>query len=202
MNSGQGQITFLLQAWSQGDVSALGKATSLIYSELRKLARFHMSGEKPGHTIQPTALVNEAYIRFAGMKGNNWPGRSSFLAAASQIMRRILVDHARKKRCYKRGLGREELPIEEVMEFQGTTSPLEDLLAFDEAMGRLESIDARKAKAIDLSLFAGCSISEISNALGIGLATVHRDLEFARTWLAREIGAIKHDDHERTLARD
>ena len=183
-------VSALLQAWSQGDSSALDELTPLIYAELRKLARFHMSREAPGHTLQPTALINEAYLRLCDIREPDWKGRKHFFAAASQIMRRVLVDYARKKRSVKRGREAKRVPFEEAIALPAGNPAAVDIVAFDEALTRLSVIDSRKAQVVEFCFFLGMTVQEIANELDIGTATVNRDLEFAKVWLAREIGSI------------
>jgi len=192
--AGQGHLTQLLQAWSEGDPDALSKLTPLIYSELRKLARFHMSREAPGHTLQPTALINEAYMKLMAIDQGDWPSRKHFYAAASQIMRRVLVDHARKKRSFKRGRDLQRVPFEEALSHPSDVPGTTDILAFDEALLRLAKIDARKAQAIEFWFFAGMTVDEIAATMQVGTSTVHRDLEFAKVWLAREVGSISSNE--------
>ncbi len=150
MGSPQEQVTILLKAWIQGDPSALDNLIPLIYPELRKLARYHMSGERPNHTMQATALVHEAFMELVRMNAADWPSRKHFFAAVSQIMRRALVDYARKKRSYKRGAGQDAIPIDQIHELAGATGSADDMVTFDDAMRRLEAIDARKARVIEL----------------------------------------------------
>jgi len=188
--AGQGQLTKLLQAWSQGDSSALDELTPLIYGELRKLARFHMAREAAGHTLQPTALINEAYLKLIDIREADWKGRKQFFAAASQIMRRVLVDYARKKRSVKRGRQAKRVPFEEAIALPADAPAAVDILAFDEALTRLSAIDSRKAQVVEFWFFAGMTIDEISKELEIGTSTVNRDLEFAKVWLARELGSM------------
>jgi RNA polymerase sigma-70 factor (ECF subfamily) len=183
------QLTKLLQAWGQGDAEALDRLTPLIYGELRKLARFHMSREAPGHTLQPTALINEAFLKLIDIEEPDWQSRKHFYRAASQIMRRVLVDYARKKRSVKRGREAKRVPFEEAIA-QPADMPVVDIVAFDEAMTRLAAIDSRKAQVTEFWFFAGMTVEEIANTMDIGTMTVHRDLEFAKVWLTRELGNI------------
>jgi len=186
----QGQLTKLLRSWSEGNSSALDQLTPLIYGELRKLARFHMSHEAAGHTLQPTALINEAFLRLMDVNRADWKSRKHFYAAASQIMRRVLVDYARKKRSVKRGRQLKRVPFEEAIALPSDIPAAADIVAFDVALTRLAAIDARKAQAVEFWFFAGMTVEEIADALDIGASTVHRDLEFAKVWLARELGSI------------
>ena len=187
----QGKVTELLQAWSRGDTGALDQLTQLVYNELRKIARFHMSMESPGHTLQPTALINETFLKLFDLKKANWQSRKHFFGAASQIMRRVLVDYARKKRSVKRGreIKRVSLECAETLA-QGEPASL-DVLAFDEALSRLEALDLRKVRVVELWFFAGMTVEEIADMMEIGTTTVQRDLDFAKVWLARELWGTK-----------
>ena len=182
------QLTELLQAWVQGDPGALDRLTPLIYRELRKLARFHMSKEQAGHTLQPTALINEAFLKLIDIQQADWKNRAHFYGAASQIMRRVLVDYARKKRSVKRGREAKRVPFEEALA-KPAEMPVVDIIAFDEALSRLGAIDARKAQIVEFWFFAGMSVEEIATTMDIGTSTVRRDLEFVKAWLARELGS-------------
>ena len=185
------QATRLLQAWTRGDRAALDRLAPLVYAELRKLARFHMSHEAPNHTLQSTALLHEAFLRLADFKRAEWTSRKHFYAAASQIMRRILVDYARKKRSVKRGRELKRVPWNEAMaESAGETAPI-DILSFEEALSRLESHDPRKARVLEAWFFSGMTVEEIAEALNISTSTAQRDLEFAKVWLLRELGGIE-----------
>jgi RNA polymerase sigma factor (TIGR02999 family) len=184
----EGQLTTLLNAWSCGDPEALDRLTPLIYGELRKLARFHMSHEEAGHTLQPTALINEAFLKLIDIRQVDWKSRKHFYRAASQIMRRVLVDYARKKRSVKRGRQAKRVPFEEAIA-QPAGMPVVDIVAFDEATTRLAAIDSRKAQVVEFWFFGGMTVEEIADAMDIGTSTVSRDLEFAKVWLARELGS-------------
>jgi RNA polymerase sigma factor (TIGR02999 family) len=186
------QATHLLQAWTRGDRAALDRLAPLVYAELRKLARFHMSHEAPNHTLQSTALIHEAFLRLAEFKRVEWKSQKHFYAAASQIMRRILVDYARKKRSVKRGRELKRVPWQEAIAVSaGETAPI-DILSFDEALSRLEGHDARKARVLEAWFFSGMTAEEIAEALDIGTSTVQRDLEFAKVWLLRELRSIEN----------
>ena len=190
-----GHVTKLLQAWSRGEPSALDVLTPLVYGELRKIARFHMAREAPGHTLQATALINEAFVRLVGLANADWKNRKHFFAAASQIMRRVLVDYARKKRSYKRGREVKRVPLDEVITQPASHPGVNDVLIFDEALTRLEKIDSRKARVLEAWFFSGMTIEEIATAFDLGTSTVTRDLDFAKVWLARELGSIeKHGE--------
>ena len=189
LGGGQAQLTRLLEAWSQGDSEALEQLTPLIYGELRKLAHFHMSREGAGHTLQPTALINEAFLRLVAVQHTDWKGRRYFYAAASQIMRRVLVDYARKKRSIKRGREVKRVPFEEAMAQPDYAPAAADIVAFDEALTRLKELDPRKTQVVEFWFFGGMTIEEIAEAMEMGTSTVRRDLEFAKVWLARELGS-------------
>ncbi len=185
------QLTQLLAAWSAGDTKALDQLAPLIYGELRKLARYHMSREAPGHTLQPTALINEAYLKLADMHHPAWKDRKHFFAAASQIMRHLLVDYARKKRSSKRGRESIRVPFDEAIAVSTEVSV--DITDLDEALTRLAAVDTRKAQVIELWFFGGLTGQEIAETLGVGTSTVHRDLEFGKVWIAREIRSINDE---------
>jgi RNA polymerase sigma-70 factor, ECF subfamily len=185
----EAQLTKLLQAWGQGDPEALERLTPLIYGELRKLARFHMSREAPGHTLQPTALINEAFLKLIDIEEPDWKSRKHFYRAASQIMRRVLVDYARKKRSVKRGREAKRVPFEEAIA-KPAEMPGVDIVAFDEVVTRLAALDPRKAQVTEFWFFAGMTVEEIANTMEIGTSTVQRDLDFAKVWLTRELKNI------------
>jgi RNA polymerase sigma factor (TIGR02999 family) len=153
-----------------------------------------MSHEGAGHTLQPTALINEAFLKFVDINEIDWRDRKHFYAAASQIMRRILIDYARKKRSVKRGHEIKRVPLEDALiesvEAQGVT----DVLALDEALTRLKRLDDRKARVVEFWFFSGMTVEEIANAMEIGTSTVQRDLDFAKVWIARELGRIERHE--------
>ena len=153
----------------------------LVYGELRQLAAAYLRGERQGHTLQPTALVNEAYLRLVDQSTPDWQGRSHFYGVAARVMRQVLVDHARRKRAKKRA--GELLPLEEVVSLQPDRSG--DLLALDTSLKDLEKLDARKCKAIELRYFAGLSLDEIAQSMNLSVDTVRRDLRMAQAWLRR-----------------
>jgi RNA polymerase sigma-70 factor, ECF subfamily len=188
-----GQLTTLLQAWSRGDPEALDRLTPLIYGELRKLARLHMSREASGHTLQPTALINEAFLKLIDIEQPDWESRKHFYGAASQIMRRVLVDYARKKRSVKRGRESKRMAFEEAIARPAGMLSI-DILAFDEALTRLAAIDSRKARVLEFWFFAGMTVEEIARTMEIGTSTVNRDLEFSKVWLARELRSTRADE--------
>lgn len=179
------EITRLLIAWSEGDESALADLTPLIYEELHRLARHYMRNERAGHTLQTSALVNEAYVRLIDWKNVRWQNRAHFFGVSAQLMRRILVDFARSRRYQKRG-GREPvLALEDVPEIpSGKTT---DLVALDEALNTLSQLDSRQSKVVELRFFGGLSIEEAAEVLKVSPATVRRDWSLARAWLHREL---------------
>lgn len=182
--STQQTVTQLLHAWRQGDREALDRLTPLIYDELRRLAQHAMRGEREGHTLQPTALVHEAYMRL--VEANvDWQDRVHFMATAATMMRRVLVDHAKSKGRIKRGGGAAKLPLEEAVIV--AAEPSEDLVLLDEALERLAQHDARKARVVELKYFGGLNYDETAAALDISSATVDRELRMAKAWLYREL---------------
>jgi RNA polymerase sigma factor (TIGR02999 family) len=184
-------VTRWLVAWSGGDQSALQRLVPVVHAELRRLARREMRRERPGHTLQTTALVNEAYLRLVDMSGVTWNDRAHFFAMSARLMRRILVDHARSRRYQKRGGGATPQPFDEglaVVDEPGT-----DLVALDEALQSLAQLDARKSQVVELRFFGGLSVEETAHALNVSPSTVMRDWRLARAWLLRELGGRGHD---------
>lgn len=182
---GKPDVARLLQEWSNGDRGALDELMPEVYAELHRLARAYLSREKPGQTLQPTALVNEAYMRLAAEWGMQWQGRSHFIAVAAQLMRFILVDHCRKKRFAKRGGGRVRVTFDENLEVSDDRSA--ELLALDQALKKLEVQDPRKSRIAELRFFGGLSVEETAEALSISVATVMRDWRLTKAWLQREL---------------
>lgn len=178
-------ITRLLLEWKDGSEMALEQLTPLVYQELRKLASGYLSRERPGHTLQPTALVNEAYLRLVEQNQQNWESRSHFFGVAAHLMRLILVDWARKNRAEKRGGGARPVALEEVSE--ATPSRPDDLIALDAALTELAAFDPRKAKIIEQRYFGGMTVPEVAQYLGISTATVERDTRLAQLWLCRQM---------------
>lgn len=180
------QLTEVLEAVRQDDRRAARELMPLVYDELRRLAAHHMAREKPGHTLQPTALVHEAWLRLTGSgDGPQWGGRTHFLAAAAEAMRRILVESARRKKRLKHGGHLEQVDLEEAA--LPLPMPDEELLALDEALDRLAALDARAAQMVKLCFFVGLTQEQAAEELGVSLATAERVWSFARTWLFREI---------------
>jgi RNA polymerase sigma factor (TIGR02999 family) len=179
------EVTQLLADWSCGDCDALGKLTPLVYEELRHLAHQYMQGQRPDHTLQTTALVNEAYLRLADQRRPNFTNRSHFFAVAAKAMRQILVNQAKTARRQKRGGGAARMELDEA----ALVSPEEPkaILDLDEALKRLATLDSRKAQVVELSYFGGLKQDEIANVLKISVETVRRDWVFAKAWLYAEL---------------
>jgi RNA polymerase sigma factor (TIGR02999 family) len=179
-------ITQLLTKWSGGDETALEELMPLVYQELRRLAGNYLRREKAGHTLQPTALVNEAYLRLVDQKSARWQKRAQFYGIAAQLMRRILVDHARVKHANKRG-GSDQQRLSITSAGELAVKPDLDLLALHEAMEELAQLDPQQSRIVELKFFGGLSIEEIAEVLGVGHATVERDWKMARAWLRRKL---------------
>jgi RNA polymerase sigma factor (TIGR02999 family) len=186
------EVTQLLQSWSEGNQEALDKLVPLVHAELHRLARHYMSNERPGHTLQTTELVNEAYVRLIDWKNVRWQNRAHFFGVAAQIMRRILVDFARSRASAKKGGGTQYVSLSEAM----TISPErgEDLIALDDALESLAELDARKSRIVELRFFGGLSVEETAEVLKISARTVMRDWGLAQAWLYRELSGVQHDD--------
>ena len=180
-------VTELLARARSGDPSALANVFPLIYDELRRLARQQLQREPDGHTLSPTALVHEAYMRLIDYTRMEWTGRAHFMAVAATAMRRILVDHARGHRSAKRGGALRRVSIDSIE--LGTEDRAELLIAIDEALGRLKDVDARQAQVVECRFFGGMTEEETAQALGIGLRTAKRDWAKAKSWLHKEIAA-------------
>jgi RNA polymerase sigma-70 factor, ECF subfamily len=180
-HSQQPELTVLLRQMQQGDREAGGRALSVVYQQLHRIASRELRAEGPGHTLQTTALINEAYMRLAGSAPLDIQSRGHFFALASQLMRHVLVDYARAAKAQRRGSGAVKVDLEAV---QIVSEPRGiDLLELDEALRELQAIDARAAQVVELRYFGGYTDHEVVEALGVSLATVRRDWEFARTWL-------------------
>jgi len=175
-------VTVLLQNWRRGDQAALAQGAKVVEHELHRLAESYLRRERAGHTLQPTALVNEAFIRLMGRSPRQeWANRSHFVAIAAQLMRQILVDHARRHRAAKRGDGETLISIDDA---PAATDPRSiDLLALDETLERLAAADARKARALELKYFGGLEMAEIADVLGISIKTVEKDVRLGIIWL-------------------
>ena len=177
-------ISQLLHAWSGGDGSALEKLTPIVYNQLHQLARRYMRRERPGHSLQTSALVNEAYMRLLDYKRIAWQDRAHFFAISAQLMRRILVEHARRHNL-KRGGGMQHVSLEEVAVVVG--DPSSDLVALDDALKTLEGIDPRKVQVVEMRFFGGLSVEETAEVLKVSTITVMRDWSTAKAWLYREL---------------
>jgi RNA polymerase sigma factor (TIGR02999 family) len=179
-------ITHLLKEWSEGDQQALDELTPLVYEELRQQAARYLRKERPNHSLQATALINEAFLRLIDVKDVQWQNRAHFFAIAANLMRRILVDHARRRDAEKRGGSQVCLTPDEGLAW--ANEPDVDLLAIDEALDRLAIIDEQQARIVELRFFSGLTVEETATALGVSPKTVKRDWSVARAWLKREIG--------------
>jgi RNA polymerase sigma-70 factor (ECF subfamily) len=179
------QVTKLLQAWSQGEEAALDRLLPVVHQELRRLARGYMFGERVGHTLQTTALVNEAYLRLVNARQVNWQNRAHFFALSAQLMRRILVDAARAHRDQKRGGRNPKVTLDEAL--VGPQESGQDLVALDDALNRLAEVDPRKSRVVELRFFGGLRVEETAEVLKVHPNTVLRDWRLAKMWLKREV---------------
>ena len=184
-------VTGLLRAWGNGDRGALERLTPIVYEELRRLARRYLRGERAGHSLQATALVNEAYVRLVDYKRMQWQNRAHFFAVSAQLMRRILVDHARRRNL-KRGGAVQHVSLEEADEV-GHGQPT-DLVALDDAMNALGRFDARKVQVVEMRFFGGLSVEETAEVLKVSPVTVMRDWNTAKAWLHRELTSRTTDE--------
>ena len=182
-----GDVTRLLNRLQQGDRKAESLLIPLVYDELRRLASAYMRRERPGHTLQSTALVHEAYIKLSDQKNVSWQNRAHFFAVAAQLMRRILVDHARARLARKRGSRPDLIPVDEAFAF--TPERSNDLLALDEALNRLGEKDPRTLQVVELRFFGGLTVEQTAEAMGISARTVKREWNFGRAWLRAELEA-------------
>jgi RNA polymerase sigma factor (TIGR02999 family) len=188
MTSSRGEATQLIQRLSQGDASASGELLALVYTELHALAEKLMRGQSPAHTLQPTALVNEAYMRLVKADERaSWESRAHFLGVAAKAMRSVLVDHARRKRAARRSGGLDRVSLDELAAVFAERAP--DILALDEALDRLSGMDAELERVVELRFFAGLSNAEVARALAISEPTAVRRWRVARMWLRRELEA-------------
>ena len=179
-----GEVTRLLLAWRHGDRSALDRLIPIVYGELHRMAERYLRGERPGHTLQPSAIVNEAYLRLLGRQGANWQNRAHFFAVAAQSMRRILVEHARRRDAQKRG-GRGSRYLVETVAL--TQPRAVDLIAVDDALVKLTALDAEQGRIVELRFFGGLTEEETAEALEISVSTVHRKWLLAKAFLRREL---------------
>ena len=181
-------VTRLLAEWSAGNHAALDELTPLVYRDLHQRARNYLRHERPDHTLQPTALIHEAYMRMSGETAPEWKNRAHFFGVASRVMRQILVDHARRHSANKRGAGVADLTLDEAL--VPSRSNNDDLLALDTALDKLAAFDTRKCRIVEMRYFGGCTVEETAEALGIAGITVMREMRVAEAWLRREMGGI------------
>jgi len=185
MDPSPGDITQLLVDLRRGSPEADAKLAPLVYTQLRRLAAHYMKHERPGHTLQPTALVNEAYLRLVAWQEANWKDRAHFFRVAARLMRQILVEHARARSAGKRGGSIQKITLDEALEFSPERS--DELIALDDALQSLERLDPRQTQIVELRFFVGLSVEETAEALGISARTVKRDWNVARAWLHGEL---------------
>lgn len=185
MPSSSHDVTELLRAWCNGDGQALEKLTPLVYDELRRLARRYLRRERADHTLQATALVNEAYLQLIGQQQMDWQSRAHFIGVAATLMRHILVDHARAHARAKRGGGKQALPLDEAIGVPDKPAP--DVIALDDALRDLAKRDQRKSRIIELRYFGGLSLEEIAEVTNLSVATIRREMRLAEAWLGRQI---------------
>ena len=181
------EVTRILAAIERGDVRAVDELFPLVYQELRQLAAQRMSKESPGQTLQATALVHEAYLRLVGAEEQHWSSRHHFFSAAAEAMRRILVDNARRKRSLKHGGGRKRIELDKAVQMKDDDTPPDDLIALDEALEKLSEKDKVKADLVKLRYFAGLTIEQTAEIMGISPTTAKRCWAYARAWLLREV---------------
>jgi RNA polymerase sigma factor (TIGR02999 family) len=199
-NQSPGEVTRLLRSWSDGDATAIDALWPLVYDDIRRMASRQIAGERGGHTLQATALVNEAFIRLAGERAFEWQRREQFLALAAQIMRRVLVDYARQRGAQRRGDGAKRVSIhdtwaaDEVDQLQALDAFHDesvDVLAIDTALSKLQLVDEPQSRIVELRYFGGLTLEETALAAGISLASVKREWAMARAWLRRELAAYE-----------
>lgn len=178
-------VTRLLLAWGQGDQAALGRLVPIVHAELHRIAMRCMSDERAGHSLQATALVNEAYLRLVNVKQVTWQDRTHFLSMAARLMRRVLVEHARRRRSLKRGSGDGNVPLED--DLVVSPEPPRDFVALDDALCALSAVDERKSRVVELRFFGGLTVEETADVLNVSVDTVMRDWKMARAWLLREL---------------
>ncbi|MGB9454699.1 MAG: sigma-70 family RNA polymerase sigma factor [Bryobacteraceae bacterium] len=178
-------VTTLLLAWRQGDGAALDQLIALVYQELRRMAHRYLAGQRPGHTLQTTALVHETYLQLVDCRRVRWQDRTHFLAVSARLMRRILVDYARSRDANKRGGAVRPVSLDESLDFAPQRSA--DLVALDDALGSLATVDPRKSQVVELKFFGGLDTGEIAEVLGVSQQTILRDWKLAKVWLLREL---------------
>lgn len=198
--SSQEEISLLLKAWCGGNEAALDKLAPLVYDELRRIAHRHMARERAGHTLQTTALVNEAYLRLVDARQVPWQDRAHFFALSAQLMRRILVDHARSRGRLKRGGSGQKVPLDESLAVPVRKDT--NLVELDDALSSLATVDARKAKVVELRFFGGLSVEETAEVLNVSADTVMSDWKLARVWLLRQLDRSGKRHEPGTTAAD
>ncbi|HKQ72237.1 MAG TPA: sigma-70 family RNA polymerase sigma factor [Blastocatellia bacterium] len=190
MQTPPNEITQLLRKWSEGDRAALDQLMPVVYQELRKLANSYLRDERSDHTLQPTALINEAYLRLIKQDFHDWQSRKHFYGVAAHLMRQILVEYARARLTAKRGAGASKLPLNEAINFETinfSSDQAADLVALDDALMALAQFDERKARVIELRYFGGFSVDEVADMLSVSVATIGRETQMAQMWLRREM---------------
>ncbi len=185
MSSSPSTVSRLIASVRNGDADAAAALMPLLYDELHRLALYYMRNERPGHTLQATALVNEAYLKLVDQSEANWENRAQFIAVAAQVMRRVLIDHARARKAAKRGGLQQKIPLEDVV--LAAEGQPDDLIALDAALDRLAKIDERQSRIVELRYFGGLTVEQAADVLGISPKTVKRDWAVARAWLHREL---------------
>lgn len=186
MNSSPAEVTTLLNKLAEGDQAAAAKLVPLVYNELRRIAKSRLCHERPDHTLQATALVNEAYLKLAAQREIKWQNRAQFFGVASQAMRRILVDYARGQQRLRRGGKQKKLALDEVILISSDRTA--EVLAVNESLGKLEKLDPRQARMVELRYFGGLAIEEVAEVVGVSTRTVTRELKVAKAWLYGELG--------------
>lgn len=181
------QVTQLLHDWSRGDCAALDELMPLVYQELRKLAGSYLRSERPDHTLQPTALIHEAYLRMVGQDMPQWQSRAHFFGVAARLMRQILVEHARTRHAAKRGGDRQKISLDDAPQVFAQADAAE-LLALDDALTKLAAFDERRSRILEMRSFGGMSVEETAQALGVSDTTVKREMRLAQAWIRRELG--------------
>jgi RNA polymerase sigma-70 factor (ECF subfamily) len=187
----KGEVTMLLAAWSKGDPDALNKVIPLVYAELHRIARRAWSQQPHNNTLQPTALINEAYLKLANVENATFQDRCHFFAVASSAMRQILVNHAKSRLTEKRGGGRVNVSLDEVQ--PAVHQEAAEIVALHEALESLQTVDPRKSKVVEMRYFGGLSVEETAEAMGVSVRTVNRDWRLARSWLIREMNREHHE---------
>ena len=185
MTRAEGEVTALLRAWNKGDSLALDELMPRVYAELHRIARRYMAGERLGHSLQASALINEAYIRLVDWKNVEWKNRCHFFAVGAQMMRRVLVDHARLRQSRKRGGSANRVTLDTAV--MGVPERSLDLIVLDTALARLEHVDPRKSKVVELRVFGGLTVDEVAEVMDTSEVTIRRDWKLALAWIRREL---------------